>query len=62
MAMLADLHSLKELTLGRCALTDAAWLQVGKLTGLNKIYLGDATISSKTLHALQKMLPSCKFY
>jgi hypothetical protein len=62
MAMLADLHALKELTLGDCALTGAAWLEVGKLTHLEQIYLGGATISSKTLHALHKMLPSCRFY
>ena len=37
-------------------------MEVGKLAHLEQLYLGGATISSKTLHSLHKMLPACRFY
>ena len=58
--LFAKLAKLKELDLSRCGLSEAGWMNVGRLSQLRKLDLTNARISEVSLRKLRNSLPNCE--
>jgi hypothetical protein len=58
--MFAKLATLKELDLSHCGLSEAGWMNVGRLSQLRKLNLANARISEVSLRKLRNSLPNCE--